>query len=539
MSWFINLRIRNKLYFAGLVGTLGFVIFLAFNQYVVQENSKRLNDVSTIRVPLLETSDANLVRLYKIKTALSDALALEDETLLTEAAALATKIQNSQQKIMTLAPDASTDIAELNSKFNEYFDLAFSLSKSTLDGNISMIDAAAKIGRMNRLFADYEKKLEYFRQQQHVNFKQTIESANKASQQTISVGIVTTVVSSLMLMITLYLIARMITINIGKIVDSLQELAHGKGDLTSQLAVNSKDETGDVVIAFNDFLSNLKDLIVTVVANSENLTGNSERLSYLTSLTSQGAEDQEHEGKELANSVNQLVSLISSISVNVKDASEAANEASSEADNTQHTIEQTVNVINDLADDIEHSVIAVRKLKDESVKIGDVVNVIAGIAAQTNLLALNAAIEAARAGESGRGFAVVADEVRNLAVRTQESTNQIREMVQSLQDGVTSSAHKMETTRKQAVSGVEQVEKGRISIMAVKKSVDAMRNKNHGIVTLTDEQNAITQLIETAIERVRSSAEQTFENSRLSADTGTQANELALELKGIMANFKV
>ena len=138
----------------------------------------------------------------------------------------------------------------------------------------------------------------------------------------------------------------------------------------------------------------------------------------------------------------------------------AADAADSEAKSGALVATEAIGGIDSLVTEVDAAAQVIRNLEQESENIGSVLDVIRGIAEQTNLLALNAAIEAARAGEQGRGFAVVADEVRTLASRTQQSTQEIQDMIQRLQSGAGNAVKVMEGAQGKAQESSDLVEKG-------------------------------------------------------------------------------
>ena len=192
-----------------------------------------------------------------------------------------------------------------------------------------------------------------------------------------------------------------------------------------------------------------------------------------------------------------------------------------------------------MAADVEKASDVIHKLEKDSDQIGTVLEVIKGIAEQTNLLALNAAIEAARAGEQGRGFAVVADEVRSLASRTQESTEEIQQMIERLQKGSREAVSVMETGRTQVLSSVEQASKAGEALENITAAVDQIATMNHQIVDSVSQQGLVTEEINQNINNISQVADESANGTdQLSIASADLAN-LSNELQVLVNSFKV
>lgn len=210
---------------------------------------------------------------------------------------------------------------------------------------------------------------------------------------------------------------------------------------------------------------------------------------HSTEDAAKSLDKQQYEMEQVATAVNQMSSTVQEVAANTSEAADAAVTARGESSTGQSVVEETMKSIQSLADEVQVAGDVIQKLRDDSNTIGGVLDVIRGISDQTNLLALNAAIEAARAGEAGRGFAVVADEVRTLAQRTGESTEEIQNMIERLQNGAEEAVQVMEQGRKRAVSSVEQASKAGESLDTITLSVQKISDYNTQIATAAEEQS--------------------------------------------------
>ena len=199
----------------------------------------------------------------------------------------------------------------------------------------------------------------------------------------------------------------------------------------------------------------------------------------------------------------------------------------------------TTHNIRDLARELTESASRVERLKQDSLAIGGVLDVIRGVAEQTNLLALNAAIEAARAGEQGRGFAVVADEVRTLASRTQQSTEEIQQMILQLQNGADLVATDMLQSHERADQGVKQATEADAALDAIAAAIQCVNERIFQVASAAEEQSAVAQEMSRGVQSIAQSATETLQGAEHTAQASDSLSGLAVELKKMVERFRI
>jgi methyl-accepting chemotaxis protein len=204
----------------------------------------------------------------------------------------------------------------------------------------------------------------------------------------------------------------------------------------------------------------------------------------------------------------------------------------------QEVVDSTISAINVLAQEVERAAETIRQLEADTTSVGNILDVIQGIAGQTNLLALNAAIEAARAGEQGRGFAVVADEVRTLASRTQVSTQEIHSVIEQLRRTARAISEVMEQGQKRARESVDKAAKAGESLSTIAGKVETISNMNIQIASATEEQQQTSSYIQRS-EEIRSASEHAANGSRKVAEATEQLTRATAKLSHVTGQFRV
>lgn len=311
------------------------------------------------------------------------------------------------------------------------------------------------------------------------------------------------------------------------------------GDLSKDLQIQRKDEMGQLQDSMQAMTLSLRQLIGGISEGVAQITDAAQQLSAVTEQTSTGVNSQKDETDQVAAAMNEMTATVHEVARSAQEASQAAAQADQQAREGDQVVGQAIGQIEQLADEVKKSTQAMNLLKLESDKIGGVLDVIKSVSQQTNLLALNAAIEAARAGEAGRGFAVVADEVRGLAQRTQQSTEEIEELIAALQSGTQQVATTLDNSRSLTDNSVQLSRRAGNALEQITRTVSTIQNMNQQIATASEEQSAVAEQINRNIISVRDVSEQTASASNQTAASSTELARLGTHLQGLVAKFRV
>jgi methyl-accepting chemotaxis protein len=320
----------------------------------------------------------------------------------------------------------------------------------------------------------------------------------------------------------------------------LSMTAVAEGNLNCAIPTsNSKDETARLVKGLSSMVSQLRDVMGEITSSTDELGTAAQQLTGVANRSSQQIVSQKQETDQVATAVSEMASTVHEVAKNASEAAAATTEASSAAENGKQIVQETINSINSLADNVQNARDVITILQKESQGIGSVLGVIRGIAEQTNLLALNAAIEAARAGESGRGFAVVADEVRTLASKTQQSTEEIQQMIEKLQSGSAAAVKAVEESQVSSKETVEQAGNAEQALKSITDSVKTITDMNTHIATAAEQQSVVAGMISNNVNNiVELSAEAEEVTSEVSVSV-SKLTHLGETLRGLVHRFQL
>ena len=311
------------------------------------------------------------------------------------------------------------------------------------------------------------------------------------------------------------------------------------GDLTQNIHAEGKDEPARLLTALKTMQQSLRTTIQSIADSSNQLASASEELHAVTEDSTRGLHQQNTEIEQAATAVNEMTAAVEEVARNAVSTSEASRESNTTAQHGREQVRQTVDSIGQLAADVTSTSQEVEQLAQRVHEISKVLDVIRSIAEQTNLLALNAAIEAARAGDAGRGFAVVADEVRALAHRTQQSTQEIEQMIGGIQSGTDRAVNAMQSSNGRARSTLEVAQAAGVALEQITQAISSINERNLVIASASEEQAQVAREVDRNLVNIRDLSLQTSAGANQTSAASQELSRLAVDLNNLVARFKV
>ncbi|CAM3620363.1 Methyl-accepting chemotaxis protein McpS [Pseudomonas reidholzensis] len=370
----------------------------------------------------------------------------------------------------------------------------------------------------------------------NVLYKKEEERAAASVSTVVSILFGVTATALLLGALIAWVIARQIIQPLRQTLVAAERIA--QGDLTVELHSARRDELGQLLRAMGNMSLRLREVITQIGKGSSQLAVSASQLATITTQTQAGTQSQKNDAEHVATAMNEMTTMVQAVARNSEDAALAARQADQEASGASHISHNAIQQIEALADEVGGSAESMSRLHEEIERIASVLGVIKSVAGQTNLLALNAAIEAARAGDAGRGFAVVADEVRNLAKRTQQSSEEIEQLIGELQRIADESTQIMTSSVEQTQSTVSGVRNTGEALGAITRQVSEIQQMSLLIASAAEEQTSVVAAINRSVLNVRDTADQSALASSEIAASSIELARLGTDLQSLVVHFR-
>ncbi|WWF17217.1 methyl-accepting chemotaxis protein [Pseudomonas trivialis] len=334
-----------------------------------------------------------------------------------------------------------------------------------------------------------------------------------------------------------WLLTRSITTPLGQALAVARTIA--AGDLSQPVTVHGRDEPAQLLAALASMQTQLQGTLRGISESAQQLASAAEEMSSVMAQSTLGLQAQNDEIEQAATAVTQMSVAVDDVANNAVSSAEASQASDEDSKHGHHQISQTISAIQSLVDEVLGASNKAEGLAAKAQDISKVLEVIRGIAGQTNLLALNAAIEAARAGEAGRGFAVVADEVRSLAQRTQASTEDIEQMITSIQQGTQDTVGALNSSAEHAGHTLQRANNAGNALAKITASISQINQRNRVIASAAEQQALVARDVDRSLVNIRALSTQTAAGASQTSAASQELSRLAVDLNGLVTRFVV
>lgn len=408
---------------------------------------------------------------------------------------------------------------------------------------MSAIENAANSGAMEIIERKGQEKFYFFKKVPGTQWifaiemdRQTEEAAHTALLENLL--LTATIITIIVIAVVSWLVSFLFR-DLGRVSHALEEIASGEGDLTQRLEPRSDDEVGQLATNFNTFVGNMHAMISKLSHVSASLSEQAKQTAEHAEERSARIRLQQDEINMVATAINEMAAATQEIAGNADNTAQNSTEAVTACVHGGKQVVQTQSSIQNLAQEVQVATDVIQELETHGNSISTILSTIQDIAEQTNLLALNAAIEAARAGEQGRGFAVVADEVRVLSQRTHASTQEIQQMIETLQSTTGKAVSIMGDSRQLADTSVTDADSAAVSLTQIQSAVEQISDMATQIASAAEEQASVTSEITRNTVGIRDVSNELADEAHDAAAQAAQLSELSHELEQEIGRFKL
>lgn len=544
-GWYQGLSLRMKL----MLPLLLLVILVMYMGLHAISTSKTLGDnaaaIAKVNLPeiqLLIQADRDLYQAMLAERALLQLDANSHQELFAEQSDNA---KQAQERVYQSLEISQTSTPAEREEFTRRYN-AWVAQASEVMSAVRLSDEASRAAAQEKSYGTGSKAFEHLRayidelqESRLVDVDKFTAEIDKNQENSSTQLLVLAVIGTFVSLLAAYFLPILVANQVRQISNRVQNIAEGDGDLTVRLPVNTKDELGELATHVNHFIEKLQRIISSVLVNAAEVSKAAESLLVVSSNSQRAADDQCHAITMVVTAVNELTMAIQEVARNTSNTAQNTKEATSITDRGQERIHLAVDRVQSLAVRISETAEFMLRLESEAKNVTSVIDVIRGVAEQTNLLALNAAIEAARAGEQGRGFAVVADEVRTLASRTQQSTADIHGMLSKLQQGVQHAVDAMGSSATMTTEAATSAAEAGQSLTGIGSAVKQISDMTLQIATAAEEQSSVTSEIDRNLVQINSLAMNAAEGASQTAVESQRLNDLSIQLRQLLMQFKV
>jgi len=321
-----------------------------------------------------------------------------------------------------------------------------------------------------------------------------------------------------------------------RLLDEMSSLADG--DLTVKATVTD-DMTGAIADSVNFAVEQLRELVTGINITAQTVSESANDTMDTTGKLAAASGQQAEQVREATDTINEMAESFDGMAARSRESSEVAQRSVAIAHSGSQMVQQTIRGMDTIRDQIQETSKRIKRLGESSQEIGDIVELINGIAEQTNILALNAAIQSASAGGAGRGFAVVADEVQRLAERATNATRRIEMLVQNIQTDTSEAVVSMESTTSEVVAGAEKAEDAGEALQRIESVSKDLSKLIEGISQEAQSQSETATRIAEQMNSIRDVSIQTSEGSNQTAQSMGKLADLVHKLRESVADFKL